>query len=230
LVVFSGVGRDVVANESIFSLDNAIIKFIAVFIYIRKNVKKEKGKTYTNHTLVESVRTPKGPRQKVVVSLGDLSPRPREEWLKLAHRVENALVGQGELLEQPDAEVEAIVRKVKGRRARQRGAPKKALDKSGEDEDLVAVHRDRVAMERLRSAGHVHVGYEFWRRLGREEIVREAGLTERACALTCAMTLNGVVHPASEHAMPRWIQDTALDDILGVGFEEVERTPSPQNP
>jgi transposase len=190
-------------------------------MYIRKNIKKEKGKTYTSHALVESVRTPKGPRQKVVCTLGDLSPRPRKEWLKLAHKVENALVGQEELLEKPDAEVEAIVRKVKERRARERTTPKKPPDKRGEDDDLVAVHTDRVAMERVRSAGPVHVGYEFWKRLGLDHIVRDAGLTERACTLTCAMTLNRLVHPASEHAMVRWIRDTALDDILGIGFEEL---------
>jgi transposase len=32
------------------------------------------------------------------------------------------------------------------------------------------------------------------------------------------MTLNRLVHPASEHAMPRWIRSTALADILGVDF------------
>jgi len=190
-------------------------------MYIRKNIKKEKGKTYISHALVESVRTPKGPRQKLVCTLGDLSPRPREEWLKLAHKVENALVGQGDLFDKPDAEVEEIVRKVKERRAREKAAPKEPPHKPGEEDDLVAVHTDLVATERHRSAGHVHVGYQFWKRLGLGEIVKDAGLTERACTLTCAMTLNRLVHPASEHAMPRWIQSTALDDILGVDFDEL---------
>jgi len=219
--VFYAWAANVVAREVIFSLDITELLFIVVSMYIRKNIKKEKGKTYTSHALVESVRTPKGPRQKVVCTLGDLSPRPLKEWLKLAHRVENALVGQGELLEKADAEVEEIVRKAKERRAREQTTPKQPPDKRGDDDDLVAVHTDRVAMERLRSAGHVHVGYQFWKRLGLDEIVRDAGLTERACTLTCAMTLNRLVHPASEHAMVRWIRDTALDDILGIDFEEL---------
>ena len=212
---------DVVAGEEFFFLDILRVLFIVVFMYIRKNIKKEKGKTYTSHALVESVRTPKGPRQKLVCTLGDLSPRSRQEWLKLAHKVENALVGQGELLEKPDAEVEAIVRKVKERRAGEQTTPKEPPDKPGEDDDRVAVHTDRVAMERHRSAGHVHVGYQFWKRLELDQIVRHAGLTERACTLTCAMTLNRLVHPASEHAMPRWIRSTALEDILGVDFEQL---------
>ena len=69
-----------------------------VAMYIRVTTRRYKDKVYTNHLLVESVHTPKGPRQKVICSLGDLSPRPAAEWLRLAHKVEDALVGQTNLL------------------------------------------------------------------------------------------------------------------------------------
>ena len=59
-----------------------------VTMYIRKTTRKYKDKTYTNYLLVESRHTSKGPRQKVICSLGDLEPRPRDEWLKLARKVE----------------------------------------------------------------------------------------------------------------------------------------------
>ena len=71
-------------------------------MYLRRTTRKYKDKTYTNHLLVESVHTPKGPRQRTVCSLGDLKPRSRAEWLKLAHKVELALVGQGDLFAKPD--------------------------------------------------------------------------------------------------------------------------------
>src|SRR5205807_3196205 len=71
--------------------------------------------------LVESVHTPKGPRQRTVCSLGDLSPRRGEEWLKLACKIEDALVGQGDLLDPHDGEVAAIVRRVRARRAKGHG-------------------------------------------------------------------------------------------------------------
>src|SRR5271167_1723329 len=87
-------------------------------MYIRKSTRSYKGRTYTNYLLVESVQTPKGPRQRTVCSLGDLSPRPREEWLKLACKIEDALVGQGDLLDADDGEVADIVRRVRARRAR----------------------------------------------------------------------------------------------------------------
>lgn len=181
-------------------------------MYVRKTQKKYKGKTYTNHLLVESVSTPKGPRQNTICSLGDLRPRPRKEWLKLVHKVEEALVGQEGLFEEEDPEVTDIVNKVRSRQA------KRATAKGPSDEDLVTIHADGVRTERHREAGTVHVGYAFWKRLGFDEILREVGLSHRARILSCAMVMNRLVHPCSEHAMPNWIRSTALEDILEVDF------------
>ncbi|MGH9429931.1 MAG: IS1634 family transposase, partial [Terriglobia bacterium] len=66
-------------------------------MYIRKTAKSHKGKTYTNYLLVESVATPKGPRQRIICSLGSLAPAPAEQWLDLARRLEARLQGQTSL-------------------------------------------------------------------------------------------------------------------------------------
>ena len=60
-------------------------------MYIRKSTRTYKGKTYTNHLLVESVQTAKGPRQHTICSLGSLEPAPVEDWLALAHKLQSAL-------------------------------------------------------------------------------------------------------------------------------------------
>lgn len=188
-------------------------------MYIRKSTREYKGRTYTNYLLVESVRTPKGPRQKVICSLGDLRPRRRSEWLRLAHKVESALVGQGDLFGDDDAKVRAIVRKVGERDAALRPAAEEQAAEAGED--LVAVHTDRVRTERHREAGPVYVGCDFWERLGLDGILENAGVSERTRILTCAMTLNRLIAPCSEHAMPDWIRRTALGDLLEVDFEDL---------
>ena len=196
-------------------------------MFIRKTTSKYKTKTYTNYLLVKSVHTPKGPRQKVICSLGDLSPRPARQWLELAHKIEDALVGQSSLLEACDPEVEQIVRQV-----RQRQSPKShraCTKRHGNDEDLIAVHADQVRVERPRQAGSVHVGYQFWKRLGMEEILGGLDFSLRTIQLTCAMTLNRLIHPTSEHAMPGWIRSTALDDILGVDFNSLVEDPLYRN-
>ncbi len=88
-------------------------------MFLKKNVKKSRGRKYYQYVLVESVRTPKGPRHNIVVSLGDLSPRPPKEWLKLVSKVEEALIEQLNLFEQSeqsDKEVLDIIEKIKRRR------------------------------------------------------------------------------------------------------------------
>jgi hypothetical protein len=81
-------------------------------MYIRESRRLYKGKTYTNHLLVESVLTPKGPRQRIICSLGSLAPAPREDWLALASKMELALRGQTSL-EAPDAAMAALIEKAR---------------------------------------------------------------------------------------------------------------------
>ena len=77
-------------------------------MYIRRSTRKYGDRTYTNHLLVESIQTPKGPRQKTICSLGDLSPRPAKDWLKLAHKIEGALLGQKGLIAEEDLETKRL--------------------------------------------------------------------------------------------------------------------------
>ena len=89
-------------------------------MFIRKKFGKYKERTYVNYQLVESVRTPKGPRQNVVCSLGDLGPRSREDWLVLVHKVESALAGQTDLFDEAGGEVRDIVANVRARQGKAR--------------------------------------------------------------------------------------------------------------
>ena len=178
-------------------------------MFIRKTVKRHNGRSYSTYLLVESVRTPEGPRQKTICSLGDLSPGPRQKWLGLVNRVEAALQGQAPL-DGPDPLVEGIVDKIRSAEPRLR-----------RDDDIVAVHTDQVSLEKAREAGPVHVGHQVWRRLGLGEILQHSGFSARARLLSEVMVLNRLVAPCSEHAMPGWIERTALSDILSVDLSEL---------
>ena len=189
-------------------------------MYIRKTVRRYKDKTYVNYLLVESVLTDKGPRKRVICSLGDLSPRPPEQWLALARKLQDALTGQLSLpgLADEDPELRQLVQALPaGRLVDAATWPSPRLLSA---DDLVSVHVDRVTVERPRPAGHIHVGREFWKRLGLDEILKSLDFSPPLINLTCAMTLNRLIHPAAEYAMPDWIRSTAMADILGVDFYE----------
>jgi hypothetical protein len=178
-------------------------------VYLRKTTKTHKGKTYTNYLLVESLQTPKGPRQRIICSLGALAPAPQEHWLDLAHRLEASLQGQSSF---PPAEVpiETLVKKVR------RGRPAPT-----EESPTITVDPERVTMEEAREAGTVHAGHQLWQQLGLHEILQHVGLSDSACQLSEAMALNRLIFPLSEHAMPDWMRRTALADILGVDFSSL---------
>ena len=177
-------------------------------MFIKQTKKRVGDTTYVNHLLVESVATPKGPRHRVVCSLGSLAPAPAADWLALAHKIEVALTGQHPLVR--DAQVDTIVATVQAAR---RGARQTAGTP-----DLVAVHTDQVTTEEPREAGPVHVGHQMWQTLDLDAVLARAGLSARTRVLTELMTLNRLVCPRSEHAMPDWVRRTALADILGKNF------------
>jgi transposase len=174
-------------------------------VFIKRTTRRVGDKTYVNHLLVETVTTPQGPRHRTICSLGSLAPAPAEEWRGLARKLSAALGGQTTLAPEPTVEVLAG-RAGRGRRRAAAG------------DDVVAIHTDQVRSEEVREAGPVHVGHQMWRALTLDTILAAAGLSGRARMLSEVMTLNRLVSPAAEHAMPGWIRRTALGDILGTDF------------
>ena len=182
-------------------------------MYLRRTVKSHKGKTYTNYLLVESVHTPKGPRQRIICSLGSLAPAPPEQWRALAHRLQASLEGQASLTP-VDADTRALVEKA--RRGRKRAARGSKPEPSADSH--VTIDPEQVRVEEAREAGPVHVGHQMWQQLGLSEILSRAGLPDRAGQLSEAMTLDRLIFPLSKHAMPDWMRRTAVADILPTDF------------
>ena len=77
-------------------------------MFIRANKKKNRHsrKIYYRYFLVESVRTPNGPRQKELINLGDLK-LDKQKWKPLANRIEEIITGQLRLLP-VDEEIETL--------------------------------------------------------------------------------------------------------------------------
>ncbi|MGH2609005.1 MAG: IS1634 family transposase [Tepidiformaceae bacterium] len=177
-------------------------------MFIKRTTRRVGGKEYVNHLLVESIATPHGPRHRTICSLGSLAPAPKDEWQGLAHKLAAALGGQTTLV--PDPTIEGLAATARPSRRHPRAAALVG--------DAITIHADQVQTEDVREAGPVHVGHQMWRTLTLDTILAQAGLSARARRLTEIMTLNRLVSPASEHAMPDWIRRTALADILGTDF------------
>lgn len=180
-------------------------------MYIRKTTSTIRGKNYTNYVLVESIVTPNGPRQKTICSLGSLEPRPAEQWLALARKMEQALCGQQTLFPDSDRHlIAAAVEKVRSQRPKSdAGSP---LPKPGR---CLRVDIGKVEFEDAREAGPVYVAATMYDRLGIDAILRQCVIGARTRLLTKVMVINRLVCPLTEHAMPDWVARTAMADIVG---------------
>jgi hypothetical protein len=169
------------------------------------------GKTFTNYHLVESVRsrTGRGNGPSVRSVTWGLN---RERRGSSARKLEHAIAGQQDLLERRSSpEFDAVLEKPRRaanamHRGRRQRIPPPSI-------------RTRSRPSAIARSGRWHIGHQFWLRLGLDEILKQHGLAKMTRQLACAMTLNRLIYPTSEHAMPAWIRRTALDDLLGQNFD-----------
>src|SRR3989304_1376711 len=88
-------------------------------MFLRRKCRKKDGKAYYSWALVESVRTERGPRQRIVSYLGDMDESGR---VGVHHAVEGNRTVQESLFDDAKPEwVEVNVRKVRTERARRFG-------------------------------------------------------------------------------------------------------------
>lgn len=172
-------------------------------MFLRPNRRKKRGEAYEYWTLVESVRTARGPRQRVVATLGKLPGLDEDEragWDEVARLLDGRprAAPQGDLF-----------------RADPQDPPKWAqVDLRG------------VRVERVREFGKVYLGLAIWRRLGLHEFferhVREGRERVDWASVACILSLGGFCAQGSELSLSEhWYGTTALDDLLGVPSEEV---------
>lgn len=182
--------------------------------------------------LVESYRNLEGkPRQRIVVSLGDLQV-PEKHRKEVARLVEEALYGvEQPYLMPPDmpAAMGKWVDYIQKRIEREgKWAPVKHGKKaagtlgevppsaSGEAEEVIdGVVAKRVSHTHTTSLGPILAGLCFWEKLGMPKLLESLGFNELQQKAAAALVLNRLDAPVSEHAMPEWLAGSSLPDLLG---------------
>jgi len=172
-------------------------------MFLRKNRKRFDGEVYEYWTLCETVRTERGPRQRVVASLGKLTD-------------EDLTAGWEDL--------EALLdgRRPSPRQLELGEDPQAADQRPGwELADL-----SKLRIERAREFGSVFLALALWRRLGLHELLSELiepGREEIAWAdVAAVLTVGKFCGQASELGIAEdWYARTALEDLCGIPVESV---------
>ena len=168
-------------------------------MFLRRIQRKKADQKYGYWALVESIRTERGPRQRVVATIGKLPGLDKEER-----------IGWGEI----------------GRILS--GEPQEAdLFKDPiEPPEWATINTRGIQIERIRRFGEVYLSLALWKRLKLDEVfarLQNEGREEIPWSnMFCVLTLARLCQPSSELAIAEsWYEKTALDDLLGIHTDKV---------
>jgi transposase len=174
-------------------------------MFLRANHRGKDGKGHTYWSLVETVRTPDGPRQRTLCYLGELNGSAQARWLKTVE-VFNA----------------------QGERAQLKLFPAD-VEPPAEDPAVARVLVKKVRLERIRQFGTCYVGLQLWKRLQLDRFFTETldhdAVDVPWSRVAAVLAINRLCAPGSELAIAeRWYPTTALDDLLGIEAGKVNDT------
>jgi transposase len=174
-------------------------------MFLRPNHRGKDGKDHTYWSLVETVRTPDGPRQKTLCYLGELNSSAHARWLKTIEVFNEQ--GETQQLKLFPSDVEPPV----------------------DDPQVARVLLNKVRMERTRQFGACYLGLELWKRLGLDRFFEQTvdhEMTDVPWSRVAALlAINRLCAPGSELAIEqRWYPSTALDDLLEIEEGKINDT------
>lgn len=178
-------------------------------MFLREYHRTKDGKRHTYFALVESQRTERGPRQRIVAQLGELTRDQQRSWQRTA-------IFHGR--HQDGGELPLFVDE----------GPASLPD----DPDVVRIHLGKVGWTNARAFGDVWLGLQLWKKLGLDEIVArhvpQGGETVPPAAMVAIEVISrlcvGNGGETSEFALAEHgYRRTALEDLLGVPDEVVTK-------
>jgi transposase len=170
-------------------------------MFLRRCRRKKNGKQHSYWALVESYRTGRGSRQRIVAYLGELKSGEQSGWAQLGRRLDGRSRPQRSLFDPPHYD-------------------------DPTDQEPVTINLKGVRLERIRDFGDVWLALGLWRLLGLDELLSDlmpAGREDvRWHTVAAILTIGRFCEPSSElHIEDSWYGRTALEDLLGVSSDKV---------
>jgi len=168
-------------------------------MFLKQLTRCKNGKQHTYWALVESIRTAKGSRHRVVAYLGELKKGEQNGWAYLGKHLQKHQRPQSSLFDPPH------------------------YDDPDEDEKVLVKLKD-IKLERLRDFGDVWLALGLWKLLGLDKLLSECiaqGREEVSWSVVAAiLTIGRFCEPSSElHIEDSWYKRTSLEDLLAVPHE-----------
>lgn len=174
-------------------------------MFLRSHGRSKDGKEHTYWSLVETIRTPDGPRQRTVCYLGELNGSAQARWLKTIEVFNE----QGEV--------------------QQLKLFPSHIEPPADDPQVARVLIQQVRLERTREFGACYVGWKLWQRLQLDTFFAALLDQDRAevawSQVAAVLAIHRLCAPGSELSIERhWYTATALEDLLGIAPQQINDT------
>lgn len=171
-------------------------------MFLKRYLRKKNGKAHTYWALVESVRTSKGSRHKVITHLGDLTRKEKSGWDQLAKNLPPSRKPQPSLFDPPVYSQDPTL------------------------EEPLSIRLGEIGVRNVRDFGDVWLALGLWRLLGLDSLLESLmplGREDVSWAKVAAiLALARFCCPSSERQIEEhWYRKTTLDDLLEVPVEKV---------
>ena len=172
---------------------------------MRAHARSKDGKDHTYWSLVETVRTADGPRQKTLCYLGEMNSSAQARWLRTVEVFNDQ--GEAQQLKLFPSHVAA----------------------PPDDPQVARVLVNRVRLERTRQFGACYLGLQLWKRLELDRFFEQAVDDDPAdvpwSRVVALLAINRLCAPGSELSVEeRWYPSTALDDLLAIEEGKINDT------
>ena len=192
-------------------------------MFIRKTrlVNPKTKETYYNFQLIESVRTERGPRQRILLNLGARLDIADEERKPLANRIEELLKGIQSLIKCPE-KIEGLAQRYASQLVKRLSVERPAPnDKEIIPPEFVKIDVNSIQKSEPRSVGAEQLMLQMANQLGLPEQLEKLGLSESETALALGSVIARAVNPASERATHAWLSsESGLGELLDYDFKE----------
>jgi transposase len=173
-------------------------------MFLREHSRLKDGKEHGYWSLVETIRTPDGPRQRTLCYLGELNGSAHARWQKTVEVFNEQ--GEATQLKLFPSEVE-----------------------TPDDPNIARVLVKQVRVERTRRFGDCYLGLELWKQLGLAEFLGRHLDVDDAdvpwSRIAAVLAINRLCDPGSELAVEQhWYPSTALDDLLHIAKGKINDT------
>jgi transposase len=194
-------------------------------MFIRKTRSNAKAKTPSiNFQLVESVRTERGPRQRILLNLGTGLDLDDINLKSLANRIEEILKGINTLLPYSE-KIENLAQKYARKVQQQMAANNQAVEETSSNAannppDFHTVDVNTLKQEDSRTVGAEHLMLHMVNQLQLKSKLQELGLSKKEIFLALGTIIGRAVFPASERATQEWLQErSGIGELLNFDFQ-----------